>query len=99
MKRIYFVLYSIELFVLGVLMALCFSCATTHESEPLIRTEIKTYVPDLTFPNFPNIGEVEVTEDGRYIVSRDYIIALAEYRIEIEAIERYYGRVQSLMQE
>lgn len=40
----------------------------------------RSYVPDITFPEFPNLGEYEKTKDGKIIISEDYIKKLYVFR-------------------
>lgn len=40
----------------------------------------RSYVPDITFPEFPDLGEYEKTNDGKIVVSEDYIRRLYIFR-------------------
>ena len=63
-----------------------------------IKTNEKVIVPELVFPIFPKLQEYEKVEKG-VIVSDDYIIQLAEYKIMIEETEKNYNDIKSLYKE
>lgn len=67
------------------------SCVTTKTIE-------KIYVPELVFPTFPELKEYEKTNNG-VIVSNDWIIRLAEYKILINETEKNYNDIKSLYKE
>ena len=66
---------------------------STPVNAPDVKYEVTTFMPEMDFPSFPNIGEVEALPDGRYAVSRQYLLSLAQYRLEIEALEKYYNKM------
>lgn len=61
------------------------SCATTKTSE-------KVYVPELDFPKFPKL---ELAEKG-ITVSEEWIVRMAEYKIQIEETEKTYNQIKEL---
>lgn len=40
----------------------------------------RSYVPDITFPEFPDLDEYEKTKDGKIVVDEDYIKRLYIFR-------------------
>lgn len=71
-----------------LLATLLMSCATTS-------VETEMVVPELVFPEFPDLVEYEVKEGGT-LVDNMWIIRLAEYRILIEETEKTYNEIRGL---
>lgn len=69
---------------------LLMSCQTT-------KTEYieKPFIPEITFPVFPVLTEYE-RKDGKVIVSEDWIVRLAEYKIYIEETKKDYNDLKAL---
>lgn len=67
------------------------SCVTTKKTESV-------YVPELVFPIFPELKEFEKINNG-VIVSNEYILELAKYKILIEETEKTYNDIKSLYKE
>ena len=80
--------------ITAILLAMLFmNCATTKTEY----TE-KPYVPEITFPIFPALPNYE-RKDGNVVVSEDWIVRLAEYKIRIEETERNYNDLKALYDE
>lgn len=62
------------------------SCASVRTAER---------VPEIVFPVFPALDECERTDRG-VIVSEEWIVRLAEYRILIEETEKTYNDIRGL---
>lgn len=76
---------------MAILLAmLSMSCVTTK-----IEYIEKPYVPEITFPIFPALPNYE-RKDGNVVVSEDWIVRLAEYKIRIEETERNYNDLKEL---
>lgn len=76
---------------MAILLAmLSMSCVTTK-----IEYIEKPYVPEITFPIFPALPNYE-RKDGNVVVSEDWIVRIAEYKIRIEETERNYNDLKEL---
>lgn len=79
---------------MAILLAmLSMSCVTTK-----IEYIEKPYVTEITFPIFPALPNYE-RKDGNVVVSEDWIVRLAEYKIRIEETERNYNDLKALYDE
>lgn len=79
---------------MAILLAmLSMSCVTTK-----IEYIEKPYVPEITFPIFPALPNYE-RKDGNVVVSEDWIVRLADYKIRIEETERNYNDLKALYDE
>lgn len=65
------------------------SCATTKVDTATV------IVPNINFPIFPDLVGATETEDG-VLVSSEWIVSLARYRILIEEAEKNYCEIKSL---
>lgn len=65
------------------------SCATTKVETATV------IVPNINFPIFPDLIDAEETESG-VLVSKDWIVSLARYRILIEEAEKNYNEIKGL---
>lgn len=74
-----------------LLIMLLTSCVTTKTNEKVI-------VPEITFPIFPKLDDYCITDNG-VIISNDYLIRLAEYKILIEETEKNYNQIKELYDE
>ncbi len=63
------------------------SCITTEKNNIV--------VPSITFPLFPELQEYEKM-DNCVLVSNEWIIQLAEYKILIEETEKNYNEIKEL---
>ena len=67
-------------------MLVNFSCVTT-------KIETVSEVPEIEFPKFPVVEESKFNEEtNEVIISLDYWLQLARYKIDIEATEEYFER-------
>lgn len=67
------------------------SCVVTKYVE-------KTYVPEITFPEFPDLPYSE-RKDDTVIVPAEWIVRLAEYSIRIDETECTYNDLRKLFME
>ena len=70
------------------------SCATK------IKTETETIIPELVFPIMPDLSDYEHKriKEG-VIVSNEYIVDMAKYKILIEETEKTYNDLKELYNE
>lgn len=80
---------KLTVFIVVTLLAMhLISCATT-------KTEVKTIVPEIVFPIFPELNEYRITDEG-VIVPTEWIIRVAEYTIQIDETEKNYVQIKEL---
>lgn len=78
-------------------LTLLISCQTTKEI-PVVK--LRVVMPDLDFPAFPDLDDGDYERvDGGILVSEDWIIRLAEYRLSIFNTESVYKKVKDLYNE
>ena len=78
-------------------LTLLISCQTTKEI-PVVK--LRVIMPDLDFPTFPDLNDGDYERvDGGILVSEDWIIRLAEYRLSIFNTESVYKKVKDLYNE
>lgn len=76
-------------------LVLLTACNSTKKIE--LDDEVVTYiVPDIVFPTFPPMPQVEIREDGSVNVSEGWIIELAEYKIKMNEALRVYNNIKEL---
>ena len=56
----------------------------------------KPYVPEISFPIFPELDGEKVGADGFVSVPSEWIVRLAEYKIRIEETEKNYNDLKAL---
>ena len=76
-------------------MAILSATLLTNCVSPKVEYIEKPYVPEIDFPIFPAIENFE-RKNGRVIVSEDWIVRLAEYKIRIEETEKNYSDLKAL---
>lgn len=67
------------------------SCNSTK-----IRYIEKPFVPEISFPTFPVLTEVERNDDGTVSVKEEWLVRLAEYKVLIEETEKNYKELKAL---
>lgn len=65
------------------------SCVTRKVEDATV------IVPNINFPIFPDLIDAQETENG-VIVSKEWIVNLARYRILIEETEKNYYEIKGL---
>ena len=67
---------------------LLMSCQSARTSPEL---------PPLSFPEFPESEQMEVSEDGNTVtVEADWIVRLAEFRIKYDAVREEYDGIRGI---
>lgn len=56
----------------------------------------KPIVPEVFFPDFPEIGETERNDNGTVSVSEDWIVRIAEFKIRYKETEKSYNELKVL---
>lgn len=65
------------------------SCKTTRTVEKTVY-----YVPIVNFPEFPELGEYEKTEDGRIVTDESYFRKLLTFRtLYFDALDKYNDKL------
>lgn len=70
------------------------SCQTTKQKE----VEVEVYVPEIEFPEFPFIGNYEITENG-ILVEESYFRELLIFKISYEECLSEYEEKKQTLQE
>lgn len=68
------------------------NCKTT-------KVEKVTYIPEIDFPEFPALGEYEITEDGKVKTDGEYFRKLLIFKTEYEEMISEYNEKKKLMGE
>lgn len=66
------------------------NCKTT-------KVETVTYIPEIDFPEFPTLGEYEITEDGKIKTDERYFRDLLIFKTEYEEMISEYNEKKELM--
>lgn len=75
-------------------MMCCMSCRTTRTVEKIIY-----YIPQVDWPEFPELGEYEKIEDGRIATDEDYFRKLLIFKKIYESERDKYNEKKMKLEE